>query len=54
VQYPLYRAGNVDMLGIARLVMGYPLFIAVAWGSWLIIRNVPKAKSETEAEIEPA
>ena len=36
------------MLGIARLVMGYPLFIAVAWGSWLIIRNVPKAKNESE------
>jgi hypothetical protein len=28
--------------------MGYPLFIAVAWGSWLIIRNVPKAKNESE------
>jgi hypothetical protein len=52
VQYPLYRAGNVDMLGVARLVMGYPLFIAVAWGSWLIIRNVPKAKNESEpAEV---
>ena len=48
VQYPLYRTGNVDLLGIARLVMGYPLFIAVAWGSWLIIRDVPKAKTETE------
>jgi hypothetical protein len=46
VQYPLYRAGNVEMLGIARLVMGYPLFIAVAWGSWLIIRDVPKTKTE--------
>jgi hypothetical protein len=30
--------------------MGYPLFIAVAWGSWLIIRDVPKAKTETETE----
>lgn len=48
VQYPLYRAGNVDLLGIARIVMGYPLFIAAAWGSWLIIRNVPKTKTETE------
>jgi len=45
VQYPLYRAGNVEMLGIARLVMGYPLFIAVACGSWLIIRDVPKTKT---------
>ncbi len=52
VQYPLYRAGNVDLLGIARIVMGYPLFIAVAWGSWLIIRNVPKTKNESETETE--
>ena len=52
VQYPLYRAGNVDLLGIARIAMGYPLFIAVAWGSWLIIRKVPKAKNESETETE--
>jgi hypothetical protein len=48
VQYPLYRSGNVDLLGIARIVMGYPLFIAAAWGSWLIIKKVPKAKNESE------
>ena len=50
VQYPLYRAGNVDLLGIARLAMGYPLFLAVAWGSWLIIRTVPITQVEREVE----
>ena len=43
VQYPLYKTGNLTALGTARLAMGYPLFAAVAWGSWLIIRNVPAA-----------
>ncbi|NCU89377.1 MAG: DUF3159 domain-containing protein, partial [Actinobacteria bacterium] len=33
VQYPLYVSGNVNVLGTARLVMGYPLFIATAWAT---------------------
>lgn len=41
VQYPLYKSGNINALGTARLVMGYPFFILAAWGSWLIIRSVP-------------
>jgi hypothetical protein len=49
VQYPLYKAGNVDLLGIARLAMGYPLFLAVVWGSWLIIRSVPVTKVPEES-----
>jgi len=43
VQYPLYKSGNLTALGTARLAMGYPLFAAVAWGSWLIIKKVPAA-----------
>lgn len=43
VQYPLYKSGNLTALGTARLAMGYPLFAAVAWGSWLIIKKVPVA-----------
>lgn len=45
VQYPLYRAGNVNLLGTARLIMGYPLFFATGWATWLIIKNGPKLKS---------
>ncbi len=44
VQYPLYRAGNLNLLGTARLVMGYPLFIAAGWGTWMILRKVPTVK----------
>ena len=41
VQYPLYESGNINALGTARLLMGYPLFILAAWGSWLILKRVP-------------
>ena len=34
VQYPLYKSGNINALGTARLLMGYPLFLLAAWGSW--------------------
>jgi hypothetical protein len=50
VQYPLYRSGNVNALGIARLAMGYPLFILTAWGTWILIKSSPKLLPE-EREI---
>jgi hypothetical protein len=49
VQYPLYKTNHLNWLGTARLVMGYPLFFAVAWGTWLIIRKVPTVKIEESA-----
>jgi hypothetical protein len=42
VQYPIYRSGNVNLLGTVNLAMGYPLFIATAYGSWLILKSTPK------------
>jgi intracellular septation protein A len=50
VQYPLYKSGNLTALGSARLAMGYPLFAAVAWGSWLIIRKTPAAIAPEKSE----
>jgi hypothetical protein len=46
VQLPLYLAEDryLNALGIARFLMGSPLFIAVAWGTWVIIKQVPVAK----------
>ena len=44
VQYPIYRSGNVNLLGTVNLAMGYPLFFASAYGSWLILRSVPVTK----------
>lgn len=46
VQYPIYRSGNVNLLGTVNLAMGYPLFIATAYGSWLILKNSPKIATE--------
>lgn len=44
VQYPIYRSGNVNLLGTVNLAMGYPLFLATAYGSWMILKSVPTAK----------
>jgi hypothetical protein len=46
VQYPIYRSGNVNLLGTVNLAMGYPLFIATAYGSWQILKNAPKISTE--------
>ena len=46
IQYPLYLAGNVNALGTARLIMGYPLFILVAWLTWQVVKNGPKLSEE--------
>lgn len=44
IQYPLYASDNINALGTARLLMGYPLFIATAWGTWQILRRTPTTK----------
>ncbi len=38
VQLPLYLAGAVLALGVARVAMGVPLFAIAAWLSWLMLR----------------
>jgi hypothetical protein len=45
VQYPIYRSGNINLLGTVNLAMGYPFFLATAYGTWLIIRRVPTVKA---------
>jgi hypothetical protein len=49
VQVPIYLSGpeNLNLLGSVNLAMGYPLFAAAAWGSWLIIKKVPTGKPES-------
>ena len=41
VQYPIYRSGNVNLLGGVNLAMGYPLFFVTAYLSWLVIKTAP-------------
>ena len=44
VQYPIYRSGNLNLLGTVNLAMGYPLVAATVYGSWLILRGTPVVK----------
>ncbi|MET0974661.1 MAG: DUF3159 domain-containing protein [Leifsonia sp.] len=45
VQLPLYYAGNVEGLGLTKLLMGVPLYAILLIVSWLIVRTVyPKAE----------
>lgn len=39
-QVPFYLAGNVTALAASRLLMGLPLYAAVLWVTWLMIRAV--------------
>jgi len=56
VQVPLWMAGQTTALGIARLVMGYPLYLACLYVCWQIIKQAPPplkpepAEAESEAE----
>ena len=46
IMYPLYRANQLNALGIASIALGYPLFLLTLWWSWLIIKTVPSVKPE--------
>jgi len=39
VQLPLYLAGDVVALGVARTAMGLPLFALGLWATWLLVRS---------------
>ncbi len=44
VQVPLYLAGAAIALGVARILMGWPLFLLVAWLTYALIRAAPPPK----------
>lgn len=46
VQLPLYFAGEVGALGVARLVMGVPLYGLLVLFTWLVLRSAT-AKRDT-------
>ena len=49
VQVPLYLAGEVALLGIARLVMGVPLWGLTLWLTWLLVRGVGRTQPPSDA-----
>ena len=52
VQLPLYYADAVGALGVARLVMGVPLFATVAWLTWMVLRSVPVATAAQPVTLQ--
>ena len=41
IEVPLYLANATNALGVAKIVLGYPLYLAVAYVCWQIIRRAP-------------
>jgi hypothetical protein len=52
VQLPMYLGGAVAALGVAKLVMGLPLFALVVWLVWMLHRSVI-ARITASAEQAP-
>jgi hypothetical protein len=49
VQLPLYYAGNVEGLGLTKLLMGVPLYAILLVVSWLIVRTAYPKKEHVTA-----
>ncbi len=45
IQYPLYKTNQINALGIANIFLGFPLYLATLWGTWLVIKSVPITKA---------
>lgn len=52
IQLPLYFAGAVGMLGVAKLALGWPLFLLAAYLSYRIIHPVLKQVDAEAAQAE--
>jgi hypothetical protein len=53
VQVPLWLAGAAAALGLVNVLLGLPLFAAVVWLTWLIIKRVPTAIPPGQADDQP-
>lgn len=46
IQGPLYLSGSVGALGVTRVIMGWPLFLAAAYVTYRVLRPVFAAERE--------
>jgi hypothetical protein len=53
VQVPLYLAGDGALvaLGVARVAMGWPLFLLTVWLTYLTVRNAPSTKPPDQESV---
>lgn len=53
VQLPLYFAGAIGALGVVKIVMGVPLYVAAAYFTYRLLAPVYRAKRAHVDEAEP-
>jgi hypothetical protein len=52
VQLPLFFSGEIAALATAKLVMGVPLYAAVLWVTWLLVRTVYRGRLEADVDAD--
>ena len=40
------KADQLNALGVANIFLGFPLYLATLWGTWMVIRSVPITKAD--------
>jgi hypothetical protein len=50
IQGPLYLAGEVELLGVVRIVLGWPAFIAAAYVTYLVLAPTYRQMREKTAQ----
>ena len=50
VELPLYFAGATQALGALKLILGVPLYAAMLWVTWLLVRTAYARPEAPEAE----
>jgi hypothetical protein len=38
-------ADQLNALGVANIFLGFPLYLATLWGTWMVIKSVPITKA---------
>lgn len=51
VQTPMYLAGAVELQGVTKIVMGYPLFLGAAYYTYRVLAPVLQARREERAAL---
>lgn len=50
VQAPMYFAGQTEWLAATKLLMGVPLYAAMLWITWLLVRSVYAQESDARTD----
>lgn len=53
IEVPLYLAGQVVALSVAHVALGWPLWLLVAWLTWLVMRGTRPVTAEKSPDREP-